>query len=90
MEVAESRKNQLRNNYMLLKKLLLECDNYLRSGNIYDLYYRAVGTQIEEMKRIYNSFPKEERPEWINLDDMDKYLEKMTQVLAEVWENEFE
>ena len=73
---------------MMLKKLVLECDTYLRSGNIYDLYYRAVDSQIDEMKRIYNSFPKEEKPQWINLDDMDNYLEKMIQVLAEVWENE--
>ncbi len=74
----------------MLKRLHSECDNYLCTGDVYNLYYRAVDSQIDEMKRIYNSFSEEEKPEWINLEDIDNYFEKMTQVLANVWKEELE
>lgn len=87
-EVTELRKNQLRNDYMMLKRLRSECDNYLCTGDVYNLYYRAVGSQIDEMKRIYNSFSEEEKPEWINLDDIKDYEGKMTEILEKSEEEE--
>lgn len=87
-EVTELRKNKLRNDYMMLKRLRSECDCYLRTGDVYDLYYRAVGSQIEEMERIYNSFLEEEKPEWINLEYIKNYEEKMIEVLAKSEEEE--
>lgn len=75
---------------MMLKRLRSECDYYLRTGDVYDLYYRAVGSQIEEMKRIYNSFLEEEKPEWINLEDIKNYEEKMIEMLAKSEEEENE
>ncbi len=70
-------------NYNMLKRLRSECESYLHTGNLYDLYYRAVGSQIEIMEEIYNSFSEEEKPEWINLEDIKNYEKEMCKVLIE-------
>lgn len=70
-------------NYNMLKRLRSECESYLHTGNLYDLYYRAVGSQIEIMEETYNSFSEEEKPEWINLEDIKNYEKKMSKVLIE-------
>lgn len=69
--------------YMMLDRLRLDCDYFLGNGNgnVDCLYYKDIDKHIDEMKRIYNSFSEEEKPEWINLKGIDTYKEKMTQML---------
>lgn len=68
---------------MFLDRLKSDCDYFLGNGNGYlgHLYYKDVDKHIDEMRKIYNSFSEEERPEWISLDDIDNYQEKMTEIL---------
>ena len=69
--------------YMMLGRLQSDCDYFLGCGNgsLNSLYYHNVDRHIEEMKKIYNSFSKEERPEWISLEEIDSYQEKMNKIL---------
>lgn len=69
--------------YMMLDRLRIDCDYFLGNGNGFEehLYYKNVDKHIEEMKNIYNSFLEEEKPKWINLEDIENYRIRMTDLL---------
>lgn len=66
-------------NYMLLGRLASDCDYYLGNGNRHDkrLWAGNVDAQIKEMKRLWNGFPKDAKPEWLSMDDILTYEKKM-------------
>lgn len=68
--------------YMLLDRLFLDCKYYLGNGNRQEKHLWAKNTkdQITEMKKIYNSFPQDMKPEWINLDIIDDLEKRMCNV----------
>lgn len=72
--------------YMMLDRLRSDCDYFLSNGNGYlgYLYYKDIDKHIEEMKEIYNSFSEDEKPEWISLEDIENYKEKMNEKFKEV------
>ena len=72
-------------NYSMLDRLKSDCDYFLGNGNglLKHLYYKDVNKHIEEMKKIYNSFSEVEKPEWINMEDIDNYKEKMIEISEE-------
>lgn len=82
----EDRENPRKLDYMMLDRLRTDCDYFLGNGNGYlgHLYYKDVDKHIEEMKKIYESFTDEEKPEWISLEDIDNYKEKMNEKLKEI------
>lgn len=65
--------------YMLLDRLRTDCEYFLGNGsrNASQLWAGAVGTHIKAMLMLYDSFPEEDRPEWITRDDIEKYGERM-------------
>lgn len=65
--------------YMLLDRLRADCDYFLGNGNRYapHLWAGAVVTHIECMKLLYDSFPEEDRPEWITREDIEEYGRRM-------------
>ena len=67
-------------NYMLLDRLRTDCDYYLGNGNRNKKYLWAGDEkrQIEKMKELYNSFSDDNRPEWITLEEIEKYEKEMT------------
>lgn len=73
-----SRENNIFN-YQMLDRLRSDCDYYLGNGNgnSKHLYYKDINKQIEEMKKIYNSFSDEDKPKWISLDKIEDYRNKM-------------
>lgn len=77
------RKNANKFDYMMLSRLQSDCDYFLKNGNgfVGHLYYKDVDKHIEEMKKIYNSFSDEEKPEWITLEEIDNYKDKMNEML---------
>lgn len=77
-------------NYMMLDRLRIDCDYFLGNGNgqLKHLYYKDVDKHIEKMKKIYNSFSEEEKPEWISLNDINNYKDKMTEMLEKDEEEE--
>ena len=67
-------------NYMLLDRLRTDCDYYLGNGNKNKKYLWAGDEkkQLEKMKELYNSFSDDNKPEWITLEEIEKYEKEMT------------
>lgn len=65
--------------YMLLDRLRTDCEYYLGNGNrsANHLWAGDEKRQIESMKIIWNSFPEEDKPEWLTLDQINEYAQKM-------------
>lgn len=65
--------------YMMLSRLKMDCDYYLGNGNRYNkrLWAGDEQKQIDEMKKLYNSFPEGEKPNWLTYDKILKYEELM-------------
>lgn len=65
-------------NYKLLDRLKSDCEYFLGNGNRSEKHLWAgnVNDQIAKMKEIYNSL--EEKPEWLTMEQIDEYAEKMT------------
>lgn len=70
-------------NYQMLSRLKSDCDYFLGHGNRYSgrLWAGNVKDQIEEMKRLHNSFSVDKKPEWLTYNDILKYETSMTDSL---------
>lgn len=66
-------------NYMFLDRLRCDCEYYLNYGrrNKNVLYYKDEKEHIEKMKELYNKFPEDEKPEWLTMQDIVDYENKM-------------
>jgi phage terminase large subunit-like protein len=66
-------------NYMMLGRLQTDCDYYLGNGNRSErvLWAGNIDDHIEEMKKIWNSLPKDGKPEWLSMEDIKNYENKM-------------
>lgn len=65
-------------NYRLLSRLRMDCEYYLGYGNRADknLWAGNVPDQIAKMRELYQTLP--EKPDWISLDDIDRYEREMS------------
>jgi hypothetical protein len=65
--------------YRMLSRLQSDCEYFLGAGNGFEKHLWAgnVDDQIELMKKLYNSFPESEKPEWITMNQIDNYENKM-------------
>ena len=83
--VADEKENPRKYDYMMLDRLRMDCDYFLGNGNGFlgHLYYKDIDKHIEEMKKIYESFSDNEKPQWISLEDIENYKEKMNQKIKE-------
>ena len=66
-------------NYQLLSRLQSDCNYYLGYGNrdISKLWAGNEIEQIEEMKRLYNSFTEDKKPEWLTYEQILEYEKLM-------------
>lgn len=71
-------------NYMMLDRLKSDCEYFLGNGNGFlgHLYYKDINKHIDEMKKLYNSFSNDEKPEWLSLEDIEEYKNKMIDILV--------
>lgn len=62
-------------NYMMLGRLESDCRYYLANGNrcVKHLWAGDAKKHIEEMKRIYNSFADDKKPEWLTWEQILEY-----------------
>lgn len=62
-------------NYMLLDRLRMDCEYYLGNGGRHTKHLWAGNEQdqINKMKKIYNSFIENEKPEWLTFDQILQY-----------------
>ena len=65
--------------YMMLDRLRQDCNYYLGYGNRNpnSLWAGDEKAQIENMKALWNTFPKEDTPEWLTWDDILEFEKKM-------------
>lgn len=65
--------------YMLLDRLKQDCEYFLGNGNGAEKHLWAgnIDDQIKLMKDLYNSFSDSQKPEWISMEDIEKYEEEM-------------
>lgn len=69
--------------YMMLGRYKSDCDYFLGCGNGYEghLYYKEVNKHCDEMKKLYESFADEDKPEWLTAEQIEDYRAKMMEVL---------
>ena len=65
--------------YMMLSRLQMDCNYFLGNGNGYEghLYYKSVEEHCDEMEKLWNSFSNEDKPEWLTMEQIKEYREKM-------------
>jgi len=69
--------------YQMLGRLESDCKYFLGNGNGYEkhLWALSVTEQISAMKEIYNKL--DEKPEWLTMEQIDDYENKMILKLIE-------
>lgn len=78
-ELDEVLSGEPRFRYQLLGRLQRDCEHYLGYGQRNDKHLWAgnVRDQIKYMKAIWNSFPEGEKPQWLSVEQIEGYEEKM-------------
>lgn len=68
--------------YMMLSRLQSDCDYFLGYGNGYEghLYYKEVNRHCDEMKKLHDSFSENDEPEWLTIEQIEKYRADMIEV----------
>ena len=63
--------------YQLLSRLKADCDYFLDAGGRAEKHLWAgnVREQIAKMRELYDALP--EKPEWLTLEDIDRYAQRM-------------
>jgi len=66
-------------NYQMLSRLKMDCEYYLGNGNRNEKHLWAGNEQeqINEMKKIYNSFSDDKKPEWLTYEQILQYEKLM-------------
>lgn len=65
--------------YMMLDRLRTDCEYFLGNGDRRPgvLWAGSVGTQLKIMRMLRDSFPEEDRPEWLSAEDLETYAREM-------------
>lgn len=66
-------------NYQMIDRLKQDCDYYLKYGNHNKKHLWAGDEQeqINEMKKLYNGFPNDKKPEWLTYHQILEYEKLM-------------
>lgn len=70
---------EMRFRYSMLGRLKSDCDYFLDCGHGYEgnLWAGSVEGQIKEMRDRWNSFEDDEKPEWLTMEQIDDYEQRM-------------
>ncbi|MBR3998148.1 MAG: hypothetical protein IKI93_07370, partial [Clostridia bacterium] len=73
------REKDARFRYMLLSRMQSDCAYYLGNGRLYGPHLWAGNEkdQIEYMKILWNSFPEDQKPEWLSYEDILVYERRL-------------
>lgn len=79
MELKEILQANKKFRYQLLSRMQGDCNYYLGYGgkSKHVLWARDEQEQIQTMKDLWNSFSEEDKPEWLNWNDILEYENKM-------------
>lgn len=73
------------NDYRMLGRLKSDCEYFLGygAGNEDALYYKNVAAHCDAMEKLWNSFSEADKPEWLTMEQIQEYRDKMTRELKE-------
>jgi hypothetical protein len=79
MDITEILKRDDTFQYGLLSRTQSDCKYYLGYGNRYNKHLWALDEKkhIDYMKAIWNNFKEDEKPEWLTLEQIEKYEKEM-------------
>jgi hypothetical protein len=63
--------------YMMLSRLVSDCEYYSRNPHPKHLWAGSVSGQITEMKRLWNELPLNKKPEWLSMEDILEWENKL-------------
>ena len=71
--------------YMMLARWRMDCEYFLGCGNGYEghLYHGTVEKICDAMEEKWKSLPDNEKPEWLTIEQILEYREKMLAKRAE-------
>lgn len=77
---------EMRHRYQMLGRLKADCDYFLGNGTGYEghLWAGSVEEQIAEMRKRWNEFAEDEKPEWLTMEQIDEYEKNMLNVREQV------
>jgi len=80
MELSQILQYEEKFRYQLLSRMQMDCDYYLGNGNKSEKHLWAGNTtdQIETMKKIWNSFAVDQKPEWLTMEEILNYEQQMS------------
>lgn len=71
-------KSEKRFRYMMLDRMRQDCEYYLRIGGSANVLWAKDEKQhIQNMKDIWNSFDENDKPEWLNMEDINEFARRM-------------
>lgn len=77
---------EMRYRYTMLGRLKSDCDYFLGNGHGYEphLWAGSVEEQIAEMRKRWNEFADDEKPEWLTMEQIDEYEKNMLDVRDQI------
>lgn len=71
--------------YMLLYCMKEDCNSYLGSGKRKAKYLWSAdeAEHIANMKALWNSFPEGEKPEWLSMEEIERFEKEMITASAD-------
>lgn len=69
--------------YRMLSRYQSDCKYFLGYGHGYEghLYFKEVNKHCDEMKKLYDSFSDEDKPEWLTAEQIEQYRTDMLELL---------
>jgi hypothetical protein len=66
-------------NYSMLDRLKMDCEYYLGYGNrnAKHLWASTEAEHIAYMKKLWNGFPADAKPEWLTFEQIEEYERQM-------------
>lgn len=65
--------------YVLLDRMVMDCLYYLGNGNrnVKYLWSKDETEHVANMKALWSSFPEDEKPEWLSMEEIEKFEKEM-------------
>lgn len=85
IQIKKDMSNDYKFQYMMLSRLQGDCLYFLGcgSGSVKSLCYDSIEEHITEMKKLWNILPTDGKPEWLSLEEIEKFEKDMTDYVSE-------
>ena len=72
----EERMKDFKFDYMMLNRMQMDCKYYKSAAHFNNAHASTIRQTIDRMKEIWNKFPKDLKPGWISLEEIEGYEKK--------------